>query len=46
MLEVRRKRGVDPSKNGEEVVFDVPYYPLGFVSPVHVRQHQLELGLP
>jgi hypothetical protein len=25
-----------PGKNIEEVIFEVPYHPLGFVSPVHV----------
>jgi hypothetical protein len=34
------------SENGKEVVFEVLYHQLGFISPVHVRQHKLELSLP
>jgi hypothetical protein len=26
--------------------FEVPYHSLGFVSPVHVKRHKLELSLP
>jgi hypothetical protein len=43
---VRQKRGVNPSKNGEEVLFEVLYHLLGFVSPVHVWRHQLKLDHP
>ena len=37
---------VNIGKNREEVVFEVPYDPLGFVSMVHVWRNKLELGFP
>jgi hypothetical protein len=33
---VWRKGGINTSENREEVVFEVPYYLLRFVSPMHV----------
>ncbi len=38
--------GINTGKNGEEVVFEVPYHLLDFVSPVHVRRNKLELSFP